>query len=833
VFHLAWLGVRHNPARYVATLVAIITGVAFFSATGFLSDRVIDALQGDVERQYSSVDAAVIVDDDGDGAEFANKLRIDGDKADQIAAAEGVEATAGVLTGSVAFRAADGTVFADGATGRLWIEDDDLNPVDVEEGAAPAAAREIAVDKGLAKKHDLAVGDRVTLLTLAGPQEVTLVGITTFGSSDSIDGSGGTVSISKESAFDWLSSGQVEYQELYVRGSGDQAALVAAIEPSTPDGFKVQDGDSFLDDKRSEIGAPAEYLKKALQAFALLAMLVGGFVIYNTFSVIVSQRLRELAVMSAIGATPKQIKRALRYEGVVIGVLGSLLGLLVGFVLTYVLGLTLMALGIDLPGSGAKIGLTNVISAILVGTVITVASVMIPARRAARTEPIEALRAAAVERSPFSRGRIIASVLLVGGGIAGLLFGSGGPALGGGAFALFIGVIVAGPFIAVGGATLLRPVMSLFGLEGRLAVDNTARSPQRTATTANALLIGVFLVTLISVTGTTAKDYVVGEIKKLETADYIVVSNGGTIDPAFVSKLEAVDGVDTVVAFRNESVTIDGTASQLFTGNLPAIQEIAGIEVKEGSARNVVPGTIALVDADTDTPALGSTVVVKNAAGTSEQLKVAAILKSSLDTATTGSYVEEQTFDGLVGDTAPTVAFLNTEPNAQSETADAIEALAAQRPDIAAQEGNFVGRLISQIFDFIINAVNGLLVMSIIIALIGIINTLSLSIYERRRELGLLRAVGMTDKRVQRMVRLESVLISALGTVTGVALGLFMGWALIHAINRLSDANVALSLPYGRLGLVLVLGVVLGVLASLIPARRSTKLDVLDAIQST
>ena len=186
-------------------------------------------------------------------------------------------------------------------------------------------------------------------------------------------------------------------------------------------------------------------------------MLVGGFVIYNTFSVIVSQRLRELAVMSAIGATPKQIKRSLRYEGVVIGVLGSLLGLLVGFVLTFLLAIVLTALGVDLPGSGAKIGITNVVSAVLIGTVITVASVMIPARRAARTEPIEALRAAAVERSPFSRGRVIASVILVGGGIAGLLFGSQAAMLGVGAFALFIGVIVAGPFIAVGGANAPAP----------------------------------------------------------------------------------------------------------------------------------------------------------------------------------------------------------------------------------------------------------------------------------------------------------------------------------------------------------------------------------------
>jgi putative ABC transport system permease protein len=195
--------------------------------------------------------------------------------------------------------------------------------------------------------------------------------------------------------------------------------------------------------------------------------------------------------------------------------------------------------------------------------------------------------------------------------------------------------------------------------------------------------------------------------------------------------------------------------------------------------------------------------------------------------------VGKQTFDQLVGDTAPTVAFLDTVPNAATETKDRIEKLTKERPDITVRQGNFIGRLIGSIFDFIINAVNGLLLMSIVIALIGIVNTLSLSIFERRRELGLLRAVGMADRRVQRMVRLESVVIAALGTVTGVALGLFMGWALIHAIKRLTDADISLSLPAGRLVLVLVLGVVLGVLASLIPARRSTRLDVLDAIQAT
>ena len=216
--------------------------------------------------------------------------------------------------------------------------------------------------------------------------------------------------------------------------------------------------------------------------------------------------------------------------------------------------------------------------------------------------------------------------------------------------------------------------------------------------------------------------------------------------------------------------------------------------------------------------------------GRTADLTVVATLKLSIDSSQVGSLVTPKTFDGLVGDTAPTVAFLDVASGAQSETKDAIEAQADLRPDITVVEGNAIGRLIGSVFDFLINAVNGLLLMSVVIALIGIINTLSLSILERRRELGLLRVVGMTDRRVQRMMRLESVLIAGLGTVTGLVLGAFVGWGLIGAISRNTEAGVSTSLPFGQLGLVLVAGVVLGLIASLIPARRSTRLEVLDAI---
>ena len=239
------------------------------------------------------------------------------------------------------------------------------------------------------------MGDDLTLLTLAGKQKVELVGLTEFGDTDSID-TDGTVSISEDEAFDWLNSGQQEYESYYLRGSGNPDDLVAAAGTVVPDGFEVQTGDEFRDDQRESAGAFAQTLKKGLAAFAILALLVGGFVIFNTFSVIVAQRLRELAVLAAIGATPRQLKRSLRLEGLVLGVLGSVLGVAAGYLLALLLSAVLKATGNSLPG-GLSFGAINIVSGILLGTIITVLSVMIPARRAARTEPIEAMRDAAVE----------------------------------------------------------------------------------------------------------------------------------------------------------------------------------------------------------------------------------------------------------------------------------------------------------------------------------------------------------------------------------------------------------------------------------------------------
>lgn len=827
---IAWRGVRNNTGRYIATLVAIMTGVAFFAATGFLGDRITDAVEGDTRARFGQVDVAVAPESTDDTQYLQEALRVPGPVATQIVAVDGVDGFAFVLAGPIAVRDAQGEIVAEGATGRQWISDEVLNPLELAEGRGPAAANEIAMDRGLAEELAVSVGDEITVLSIAGENPSMIVGITQFGDSDSMDGPGGTVSVSTAVGADWLGGGDVAYDEVYVRGSGSQQDLADSIAPLLPAGLVADTGDDFLQSKIDEIGAFVRIIRTALQGFAALAMIVGGFVIYNTFNVLVAQRVKELAVMRAIGATPKQVRRALRFEGIVVGLLGSAAGVLLGVGFMFLLDFVLQRFGVNLPGKSLVIRPVSIIFPILLGTVITVISVMIPARRASRTEPIEALRDAAIESSPYSRKRLIFTVVAFVAALALFFAGTHAAHIGIATFLLFAATIAAGPVLAVLAAKVSKPVLSTLGIEGRLASDNSARNPQRTATTANALLIGVFLVTLVSVSGTTVKDYVLEALEGIESADFLLASDGGTLDQELISTISEVDGVEIVETFRREAVSVNGQPSLVATVDIETLIDITDITELEGSLADLVPGTIA-VKRDQDI-ALGDTVTINDANGDALDLTAVAVLDYAIDVEAVGNLLHDSDFASLVGDTAPTVAFIDTKAGLRTESIDAIESETEARPDLTLTDGNALGKAIGSAFDFMINAVNGLLGMSVLVAVIGIVNTLTLSIFERRRELGLLRIVGMKDRSVQRMVRIESILISILGTVIGAVLGVFTGWALIQAISRLvDDVDLAMNWAVGRVLLVLVVGVLLGILAAWLPAKRSTRLDLLEAIQ--
>jgi len=826
VLLLALRGVQHNPTRYIATLVAIITGVSFFAAAGFLSDRVTDALEGDTRAQYGEVDLAVVEFIDLENLSFDEMPRVPGPVAEQVAALPDVEGSALILTGDMALRSDSGEIIAT-STGRLWVEDDQLNPLTIQNGRAPERLDEIAIDRGLATTHDLMVGDTTRALSIVGEVDVSIVGITTFGESDTIDSSG-TISVAT-GAQTWLSS-RDEYESVYLRSSLPQDELRDQVAALLPDSHIAQTGDEFLKEKIATIGLLGSILRQTLRAFATLALFVGGFVIFNTFNVLVAQRVRELAMLRAIAATPAQVRSAMLLEGVVVGLIGSIIGTAVGVGLLFVLDVILTRFELPVPGSGLSFSLGSFLVPILFGTFITTMSVLIPARRAAATEPIEAITDAAAERAGVSTSRVVTTLTLLTGSLLLLFATTHGALLMLGLLGIFVTAVVAGPVLARIVSRLARPVAARIGLQTHIAVDNTGRNPNRTATTANALLIGVFLVTLVTVAGASARDFVVSEFGDVEASDFALSSDAGALGAELTDQVRDVDGVEMVAQYRRELGGLAGRSMFVSTIDSVDMIDFTDLEVDSGTLADPASGSIFIRE-DLDF-SVGDRVVISGPQNTVE-LEVASRLFYGQDAEHTGNLVHPDDFATIFGEIEPNAAFIQIKPSAAADSGDAIEAAIAARPDLTLEPGNSLGQSIGSAIDFAINGVNGLLLISVLVAVIGIVNTLSLSIFERRRELGLLRVLGMLDRHVRRMIRIESVIVAALGTVTGIAVGLFSGWALIAALRRSSDLEITLSWAIGRLSVILVIGVLLGAAASFIPAQRATRLNALDALDAT
>lgn len=834
---VALRGLRANWARFAATLLAIVAGVGFFAAGRMLTDSMEASLGGEIDRQYAAVAAAVAPALDTDDVS-GSAAQIPPSVLDAVQAVPAVEAAAGELTGDVGVLEPDGRPLTDDMRGRLWVTVPALNPQEVVAGRAPAADGEAALDEDSAGELGVDVGDQVRLATSIGEVPATLVGITRFGSEETRD-PGGTVSLSEASAFRLVNSGVEAYTRILVAGptSGPaQEALVADLADAVPAGFEVLSHEQFLEQQKGAVTAFADLLRPALTFFALLALFVCGFVIFNTFSVIVAQRVRELGLLRAVGATPRQVRRSLQVEGLLVGLAGSVLGILAGALFALALQGVLGASGIELPGAGVRLTVRTVVYALLAGTLITVVSVLLPAVKAGRTAPVEALRASAVDTSGTSRLRLVVSLVLLGVGGAALLVGAFARQalpLAGGGFVFAVGVIVAGPVLAGAFARVTAVPLRAFGVSGRLADDNTVRNPRRTAITANALVIGVLLVTLVTTAGGTLRDWLVLQVNRLTSADFVITSAGGGIDAGVLQEISDVPGVTTVAPVTVASALVDGEASTVSAGDLSELETAAGVAAAEGDLAGLADGGIAVSPLGPAGPGdveVGDTVAVAQPGGGIRRLPVVAVLEIRIDTLALQNLVAPATFAELFGQVPPQDAYVKVSSGEVSQVRDTLDDLLAPFANLTVVEGNFIGQLIGSVFDFLIAAVNALLGMSVVIALIGIVNTLSLSIHERRREIGLLRAVGMTPAEVRRMVRLESLLIALLGTLTGLLSGLFLAWCATRAAG-LTDAGFSWSWP--TLALLVAAGVVVGLLASLAPTWRASRIDVLDALATT
>lgn len=845
---------RANATRLIATALAVIIGIGFLASGLMLTDAMKDALVGNVDRRYASVDLVV----EPAAAIQGAATSVPAEVLEQVRAVDGVTAAAGELSGPVTLMGRGDEVLTSRSMGRAWIPDDELNPLTIDEGVAPNADTvdgsdvDVVVDRGTAQRQGLEVGETIRLGTPTGPTRATVVGISSFDGQDSLD-DGGTFSFAPATATALLAQGTPGWNDVIVATDARRADEVRAqLQRELPSSVTVHTGEELREQARAQSAGLVDLLRPLLQGFAYLAVFVAGFVIFNTFSVVVTQRFRELALIRAVGGTPAQVRRSLILEGAVIGLVASAIGIVFGAVLSYAIQAVLGAFDIDLPSAGVALRPWTIALCLAVGTGVTVVSVFVPAFRAGRTKPVEAMRDVAVDRSGTSTARAAiggASLVLAIALLLSVRLVEAPPILMlPGALLLFVGLVVGGPLVARLVAALLRAPARHAGLTFRLAVENTARNPRRTATTANALVIGLFLVTLVTVSGDALKKYTVEQIDKLSASDFIVASGANGIGPDLVRKVQSTDGVEAAAPIRQSVVLDSGGRAVLLSGtDVDLLGKATGLKLESGSLEQVADGTAMAVPAlptgsgggsagpgeDVVIASLpttvGSGMELVAADGSTLTVPVGATLSPQLDTILLQALVSDSTFRTLAGDQPVTMIYVRADDGRTDAVGTRLSNLVVGHTGIEVAPGNFIGEIVGQVFDFLINTVNALLGMSVLIALVGIVNTLTLSIIERRRELGMVRALGMTRQQVGRMVRMEAVLIGLLGTVIGVGAGLLLGWVVIGSIS----ADIALGVDWRRIGLIAFIGILAGVVASLLPARRATRTDMIEAMNAT
>ncbi len=846
-----------HKRRLVSTVVAIVLGVAFMSGTFVFADT-LDQVFDDLFSQANEEVDAQVQGESLFSSQFGgdNRQRLDESVLEAVAGVDGVEAAAPyVLT--LGFGASNRVLDAQGDTVgatqgpptliESWIDDPSLNPYELAAGRGPEADDEIALNVGAAEEGELEVGDTVTVVSQQGPRPYTLVGMFTFGSADS---AAGAVSADFTLAEAQLLSGAEGKIDNVLAAGADglsQEELVERIAPVLPDGAEVLTGEAAAAQQADSVQEGFAFFRQILTIFGAIALLVGTFIISNTFSILVAQRTRQLALLRAVGASRRQVLGSVLLEAAAVGLVAAVVGLVGGVLLAVGVTALLEAIGVDLPSGGLVVSPATVLTALVVGLVVTVVAAVVPAVRATRVPPIAALRDVAVDRSGASRLRTVAGVVVLV--LAALLLSRAWtangdtdaiPAVGLGALAAVVGAIVIGPVLASPSVRALGSVLPRFkGITGRLATENAARSPKRTAATASALLIGVALVGFITVFAASARSSVESEVERGVTADLIVQAEAGFAGPSgfpttVAEAVARIAGVETVsaIGFGEAEITYpDGGTARTFLGAVDPATVTATLtpRMAQGAVTDLTDDGV-LVDAqiaEKNDLELGDPITIVVPGGEALEVTVQGI---SDDRTILGFWtITSAAYASVVPQQLDAQVFATLDDGADLATVQAaVEEAVAELPAIEVLDRDgFVGDLAAQITG-VLNVIYGLLALSVVIALIGIANTLSLSVHERTRELGLLRAVGMTRGQLRSAVRWEAVLISVLGTVVGLLVGLVVSRALVQSLEGFGLTTF--SAPLATLAVVVVLAAILGVLAARRPAKRAARLDVLEAI---
>ena len=831
--------IRAQKSRFFLTSVAVILGVAFMAGTLVLTDTIRKSNDDLVVGTYEETDAVVqsaqsVTDDQGKQA----RGTVDAAVSDRVAAVPGVESAAAQVFGIAIVVGKDGELLENSPDRPVpialaWQADDRLNPMTLVEGHAPAA-NEIVIDVASADKGGFAVGETVTVLDKAGVQQFTLAGIATFAGTDDAAGAQ-VVAFAPETASVVLGEpGRYDAVQVVAAPDVSQSEVVANIEAAigSPD-IEVLTGAEAIEQARDAAGTSMAFLNTFLMTFALVAILVGSFVIYNTFSITVAQRTRDTALLRAIGANRKQVMRSVKLESVLVGLFGSAIGVALGIATARGIAAVFTIVDIELPSTAIVVNPSTIQTAMIVGTLVTVFAAYMPARRMGKVAPIAALRDVAIDRTGTSKRRAVIGTLMTVGGAA--LVGSGlsgdefDPVLQG-SLLVFVGVAMLGPVIARPFVALVGAPLRLRGMAGTLARQNAARSPRRTSATASALMVGVGLAVLMTVLAASTKSSMGKSIDTTVRSDWIVETTWGMggLSPEAAARIDALAETASVSPLRFTPAEIDGSSTPLMAFD-PANQQGIDLQPVAGDLVNLSPTGIAVwqSSADGSKLAVGDQLTVTFPETGDQSLTVEAIFAEQGPS--NGYVISLAAYEANVADVVDNYLAVNTTPGVSATDARAaIESVLDDYPNASVKtQEEFKGTLAGRI-DKMLNLIYVLLFMVLTIALFGIANTLALSVFERTREIGLLRAVGMSRKQLRQSVRWESVMIALLGTTLGGAIGFGFAWALVESLKE--QGIDTLTIPATQLGGVVVVAAVASVVAAALPARRASRLDVLDAI---
>jgi len=844
-------GLAGRKLRAALTAFAIVLGVAMVSGTYVLTDTIKAGFSSIFTTVYQNTDA-VITGKSAIGTDNSNSNSTPPSFSEsllpRVRALPGVARAVGTVSDQAQLVGRNGKVitFGFGATLAFSVDpahDQGLNPLVLTAGRWPHGPHEIAIDAHTASNKHYKVGDSIGAVVRGPVQHFTVTGIAKLGNVASLGGATFAIFDLPTAQTLFGKVGKLDGIDVAAKSGVKPAQLVSEIRPLLPRTAQVRTGSQEAAKQTQDTSGFTSVLQDFLLAFGGIALFVGSFVIANTLSITIAQRAREFGTLRTIGATRKQIRRSVILEGGVIGITASVAGLFLGLALAKGLQRLFVAFGIDLPHSATIFATRTIIVSLVLGTVVTVLASLLPAFRATRVEPIAAVREGVLPPSRLARFGPLAASVVLAFSAALLLFGAFAThvkgvdrllAIGVGVLASFVGVALLAPRVVPPLAeTLGWPGTKIGGVAGRLARENAMRNPARTASTAAALMIGLALVTTVGVLAAGLKKTFENSVDKQFKGQYALTSENG-FTPTGISSERAVAKVPGVLVVSGVRAG-DGKAFGArhgVTGVSPDVGQVIDINWIAGGPS--VPARLGTHGAFVDDSfakkhrlSVGSPIPLELPSGRTLGLRVIGIFKPPKGGSPFGRItISNALFDSVYQNPANVYSFIDMRGGVTPANTHALNAALTNFPDAKIQtESQFKKQQESGI-DILLNLLYVLLSLSIIVSLFGIVNTLVLTVFERTRELGMLRAVGMTRRQTRRMIRHESVVTALIGAALGIPLGILLALLVGRAINFFT-----FTVPWGTLIAFVIAAILAGLVAAIFPARRASRLNVLAALQ--